>query len=230
MLRHSGNTLVVLFMVLMALGLTTSPALATSVTQTGTCNISTTSDVCQSGSTDLLASISATITSTSTTSAQPFTLSFTLSNTNNHNSATLVAYTLQLFDSAFTITPTNNSLPTNWDALAGYKQNNSGDPSTCHTATGLSGWLCVTSTTASGTGGPLTIAKNSSYTFTFSGSLDAGNTFTSPFDLMINGIAPNGTKYAISSSVTQPGGPPPHELPEPASLLMMGTGLLTVGA
>src|SRR5690348_8079237 len=93
-----------------------SSAPAATITQTGTCNITSNNDACQSAATDLLATATVVIDTTS----NDFTISFDLQNSNTTQSATLVAFTLQLFDSGFKLnSATFTGVPTGWDVVAG---------------------------------------------------------------------------------------------------------------
>lgn len=204
-----------------------SSAQASIITQSDSCNITSNNDLCQTSATDLLATASVTL----NTATQAFSLTYTLQNLSTTNSATLSAFTLQLFDSGFTLNPLDTTgVPSGWIVTSGAKENNALTKFDCHTATGIAGWLCVSDQTATGAAGPLTVNASSTLTFTFGGTLDSGNTLVSPFDLMTKGIYTDGVKYAISSSMVTPGGPPPHEVPEPSSLFLLGSGLLAAGS
>ena len=139
---------------------------------------------------------------------------FTLSIVNSGlTSATIKVFSIQLFSGAITVTTA--SLPSGWQYFANEKTNN-GPGGVC-TSNGHPGWLC-----ADKNGGSTTIAANSTLTFSFTGTF-AGSE-VNPFHLMANGLIGD-AKWAVSNDLTHT-----TNTPEPASLFLMGTGLISAGS
>jgi len=91
-------------------------------------------------------------------------------------------------------------------------------------AGGVAGWVCASANMMTNV---VHLSPNGTVDFKFAGTFqnvaDIGNG-NGQFDLMINGLR-DGSKYALSDSFAFN-----RDIPEPATLSVMGTALLALGA
>lgn len=154
-----------------------------------------------------------------------YTLTFSGSNTLS-TSATLNTFALQIFGTGsnadFTI---DSSTPVpNWTFVDGAKINNSGSLGCPTSSPGTAGWLCGTANTSANA---VTLSGLGSFNWTFSGTFADSATPLSQLDLQANGLTGinangvGGSKWAVSQGMNSPA----SSVPEPASLLLFGTGI-----
>lgn len=155
-----------------------------------------------------------------------FTMDFTGLN-NNLTTATLDAFALQLFgqgsNASFNLT--NYSIPANWNTQAGAKINNAGLGCNSN-GNGVGGWLCGTALSLPNT---LQIGAGQKFDMTFAGTYGSHTSVISLFDLMAHGLTNKNnsdSKWSISQGFDWTQFTP---IPEPGSLAMLGSGLLSLG-
>lgn len=155
------------------------------------------------------------------------TYSLDLNITNNSSTtASINAFALQLFiGSSASLNTTSSTLPSGWEMFDNQKINNNGSTG----CTGIShpGWLCADD---SGTSPADILASGGTLDFLFSGTFTGFG--ANPLDLMANGltdITDVHSKWAVSAGMDMQTPPPPPPVPEPASLFLLGSGLLGVG-
>jgi len=167
-----------------------------------------------------------TATLTVDTNTNMYNLDFFVQNLNHIS--TLNEFALQTFccGSGPSFTIDSSTLPSNWTAAAGSKINNGNMGLGCNNmAGGVAGWICASANTMSNV---VHLNPNGTVDFKFAGKFqnvsDIGNGL-GQFDLMINGLRDD-HKYALSDAFDF------HlvRIPEPATLSVIGTGLLALGA
>lgn len=169
------------------------------------------------------------VTADLSTSGSSFTLTMTFTN-NSAAAAYLNDFTISLLGGGnvnnTSVNVSSDNLPSGWTESDNAKINNSG-PSQCTAGNGFGGWLC-----ASGGGTAansiLLAANGGTVTLTFTGTFTGS--VTTPFELMANGgtnnTTGNNSAFTISSAMTTNA---PTVIPEPTSLLLLGSGLLSLG-
>ncbi len=157
------------------------------------------------------------------------TYSLDLNITNNSSTtASINGFALQLFigpSKTTFINTTSSTLPSGWEFFDDQKINNNGTTG----CTGVShpGWLCADD---SGTSPADILASGGTLDFLFSGTFNGFG--ANPLDLMANGLKDinnSKSKWAVSAGMDMQTPPPPPPVPEPASLFLLGSGLLGVG-
>jgi hypothetical protein len=153
-----------------------------------------------------------------------YSLTFSGSNTLT-TAATLNTFALQIFGTGSTADfSIDSSTPVpNWTFVDGAKINNSGSLGCPTSSPGTAGWLCGTANTSANA---LTLSGLGSFNWTFSGSFADSASPLSQLDLQANGLTginangSGGSKWAVSQGMNTP-----SSVPEPASLLLLGTGI-----
>lgn len=135
-------------------------------------------------------------------------------------------FSASLFTDALTVT--SSTLPAGWESAANEKIDNGSG-----LCTGVShpGSLCADR----GNSSPYFLAGGADFTFMFSGSY--AGTLADPYHLMANSdrIARGGYPFfALSDDLTwtctgDDCAPPPPQVPEPASLTLLGSGIVALG-
>ena len=184
---------------------------------------------------DTLIAPNLTASGTLTASNGTFSGSITFTNTSSVSQG-LVAFSLQLFGGNTTISSVSfGGLTSGWNSYTG-KQSNNGSP--CNEVNNPN-WICADGFSSGGalpfTMGILSVGTTM---YTFSGTYDSGTAVTL-LDLMANGCSTTGftidnqstvncdaTKWAYSNSIGTGG--VPFSTPEPASLEMIGCGLVAM--
>ena len=167
-----------------------------------------------------------TATLTVDTNTNMYSLDFFVQNLNH--TSTLNEFALQTFccGSGPSFTIDSSTLPGGWSAAAGSKINNGNSSLGCNNmGGGVQGWLCASANTMSSV---LQLNPNGTADFKFAGKFQNVSSIGNGlgmFDLMANGLT-DGTKFALSDSFDF------HmvNIPEPATLSVMGTALLALGA
>jgi len=167
-----------------------------------------------------------TATLTVDTNTNTYSLDFFVQNLNH--TSTLNEFALQTFccGSTPSFTIDSSTLPSGWSAAAGSKINNGNSSLGCNNmAGGVAGWVCASANMMTNV---VHLSPNGTVDFKFAGTFqnvaDIGNG-NGQFDLMINGLK-DGGKYALSDSFAFNR----VNIPEPATLSVMGTALLALGA
>jgi len=173
------------------------------------------------GNLGLASNLSSKATFTVNSTNNTFSLAFKITNASATN-ATINAFSLQLFSDAETVTTL--TLPTGWQYFDNQKINNNG--TTGCTGNSHPGWLCADDNLTA-TAAPATIGANGgTLTFSFGGTY-LGTPVT-PLDLMANGLTNStdaNSKWAVSAGMDTSS----STVPEPATLALLGTGMLGIG-
>jgi PEP-CTERM motif len=153
--------------------------------------------------------------------AGTWNLTMTFSNSSGTATATVNQFTLQLFQSSKIAPPTfavTSSSANGWSIFIDSKGDNGSSTCASPSPANNKGWLCVAGSSLT----PLSIGPGGNLVFTFGGTYLTSGLNGNTLDLISNGTDDGTVKWSISA-------PPPTNVPEPATLGLLGVGIGALG-